>query len=483
MASIRKTEEGDGSNFKVVPASLAEITPDWCNIVLKKELFLSTDTFVSSVNIKPLENEINGMSDGGGFSGSALVRISLKYCGNVSGKEPSSLVCKLSLGTGYKLSFIWRMMLYASAREGYDEYMYKQEAKFLEHVLPIMESTLYKFPKLYYCGIKDQGARGFATSVILNMPTKVKTVVLMEDMKDWRSSSVGIPVSNQDANLCFRNVSILHAKFWGENLKDIKSRFKPSKTERDFRPASYTKFHSILNKINFSTDRIKKYISKARDSDWKTDPMTSLKKDSPLIPHWLTVQPLEDGTLPIFEDDLVLEMLNELAVKAPNYYTKKLKSFFKKPPQTILHGDFHAGNHMYGTHEHIGKIVALDYQWAGPGRVATEFVYFFMQSLSPHSLEDIMDISKSYHTELLVNGVNDYSWEEFVDDITMTITGMSVSLLSLFPSLSPTNLLEFADGMGNNGEAAKKIFANCMYGKYFLFLTSLYVNYKEGFLS
>ena len=139
-----------------------------------------------------------------------------------------------------------------------------------------------------------------------------------------------------------------------------KSIFEISKTERDYRPASHSKFQAILFKLNFSTDRINKYISKLPGSEWKTSPLTSLKKDS-LVPHWLTVQPLEDGSLPIFGDEVVLEMLNVLAVKGPAYYTKKMKPFFKKPNQTILHGDFHAGNHMYGIQEHVGKIVAVDF--------------------------------------------------------------------------------------------------------------------------
>ena len=70
MASIRTKDNGEISDFKVVPGCLAEITLDWCDKVLKNELILSTDTFVSSINIIPLQNETSGLSDGGGFSGS-----------------------------------------------------------------------------------------------------------------------------------------------------------------------------------------------------------------------------------------------------------------------------------------------------------------------------------------------------------------------------------------------------------------------------
>merc|ERR1712226_1648363 len=100
---------------------------------------------------------------------------------------------------------------------GYDEYMYRQETNFLKYVLPVMETTLYKYPKMYFYGIEDKGDRGFGSSVLLDKPTKVKSVILMEDMKGWRSSAPGVAISKKDAILCVKNVAILHATFWGEN--------------------------------------------------------------------------------------------------------------------------------------------------------------------------------------------------------------------------------------------------------------------------
>ena len=138
---------------------------------------------------------------------------------------------------------------------------------------------------------------------------------------------------------------------------------------------------------------------------------------------------------------------------------------------------------MYGVNENAGKIVALDYQMAGPGMVATEFLYFFMLSLSPHSLPELMEIAKAYHEVLVSNGINDYSWKEFTDDIEMMEVEMCVGVLNWFSMIKPKTLLKFTDGIGEKGEEFKKIFENGIYGKFFVLLTSMYLQDKEGFLS
>lgn len=486
MSCVRKSEDSEQYGFQVVPTSLDGLTKDWCDKAFKTEPpkcpAIASDVFVSAVELKKFQNEISGISDGGGFSGSELVRVIPTYSGNINGDEPSSCVCKLSHGGGYKLSFLWRFMMYMSNGGGYDEYQYRQETNFLKYVLPVMETTLYKYPKMYFYGIEDKGDRGFGSSVLLDKPTKVKSVILMEDMKGWRSSAPGVTISKKDAILCVKNVAILHATFWGENEKDVKEKFGPSKSEKDYRPGAHSKAQAKFRKFNFKTDKIQKSVNKIIDSDWKTSPMTTIRKGS-MSPDWLTVEALENGDRPIFGDPLVLEMLGVLAAKAPNYNRLKLKNFLKKPLQTILHGDFHAGNHMYGVGEHEGKIVALDYQWAGTGRVATEFIYFFMQSLSPHSYEEVMDIFKTYHDTLVMNGVDSYDWEEFKDDIEMSFVEICMLLFGFFTMMKPKTLLNLADGFGEKGEALRKMFENGMYAKFYVFLTSIYLNDKDGFLT
>ena len=81
-------------------------------------------------------------------------------------------------------------------------------------------------------------------------------------------------------------------------------------------------------------------------------------------------------------------MLEVFIERIPDYYEHKLKKSLKKPLQTLVHGDFHGGNHMYGTDENEGKVIALDYQMFGKG-----FVARFLQE--PNALEYIQDLNFS----------------------------------------------------------------------------------------
>ena len=42
-------------------------------------------------------------------------------------------------------------------------------------------------------------------------------------------------------------------------------------------------------------------------------------------------------------------MLDIVIQRMPDYYEHKFKKSLKMPLQTLIHGDFHGGNHMYGT--------------------------------------------------------------------------------------------------------------------------------------
>ena len=130
--------------FKSVPDSVEDITAEWCQKAISSHI--SFFTRVSSIEVKRLQNEI---TDGGGFSGSTLVRINLHYSGNVTGgNTPPSMLCNLSLGN-IKLPIIWRAIMY-SQQGNYSEYMLRQEIHFIKKVIPVIEKAGYKQPKIYF---------------------------------------------------------------------------------------------------------------------------------------------------------------------------------------------------------------------------------------------------------------------------------------------------------------------------------------------
>ena len=51
-------------------------------------------------------------------------------------------------------------------------------------------------------------------------------------------------------------------------------------------------------------------------------------------------------------------------------------------PQTMVHGDFHGGNHLFNPHD---ACRVIDFQFFGTGRVADEVAYFFTMCVASHA--------------------------------------------------------------------------------------------------
>ena len=66
-------------NFKVVPEALKDITPFWCQTILREGSAINKDTTVTAVEIKQITDEKSGSKDGGGMSGSTLVKLIPTY--------------------------------------------------------------------------------------------------------------------------------------------------------------------------------------------------------------------------------------------------------------------------------------------------------------------------------------------------------------------------------------------------------------------
>ena len=111
--------------------------------------------------------------------------------------------------------------------------------------------------------MEDKGDSNFAQYVIMNSPIRVKSVVIMEDLCGWKSTSVGINVTKNQAILCLKNVAILHAKFWGEKGKFVTETYPLSKMEKDYRQTRYSKMAAMMRKRAVSsTESIQKLVEK-----------------------------------------------------------------------------------------------------------------------------------------------------------------------------------------------------------------------------
>jgi hypothetical protein len=81
-------------------------------------------------------------------------------------------------------------------------------------------------------------------------------------------------------------------------------------------------------------------------------------------------------------------------------------------PQTMVHGDFHGGNHLFTPHD---ACRVIDFQFFGTGRVADEVAYFFTLSFDP-APEAEEELLRLYHHALVEAGVHNYPYGQFLHE-------------------------------------------------------------------
>ena len=84
-----------------------------------------------------------------------------------------------------------------------------------------MQSPIFSFYLFFHLGLDDQGNSNFFQYVVMNKPSGVKSILVMEDLSDWKVKIVGTMLSQNEIILCLKNIACMHARFWGEKKKDI----------------------------------------------------------------------------------------------------------------------------------------------------------------------------------------------------------------------------------------------------------------------
>ena len=74
---------------------------------------------------------------------------------------------------------------------------------------------------IFYTALDDKGDRNFASYVIMNKPSKVRSVLVMEDLSDWKTIVVGTMLKKEELIMCLKNIAAMHARFWGDKKKDV----------------------------------------------------------------------------------------------------------------------------------------------------------------------------------------------------------------------------------------------------------------------
>ena len=107
--------------------------------------------------------------------------------------------------------------------------------------------------------------------------------------------------------------------------------------------------------------------------DWKTHFSMKIPKGCKL-PDWFTLAPLEDGTYVALDDPMVKEMFKVFTERLPKFNQEHLTEFNQREVETVIHGDFHGGNHRFGVDQNEGQAIVYDFQVTGNGLASIEVV-------------------------------------------------------------------------------------------------------------
>ena len=94
-----------------------------------------------------------------------------------------------------------------------------------------------------------------------------------------------------------------------------------------------------------------------------------------------------------------------------------LCSQMERDPWTLCHGDYRLDNLMFRAN---GETVVLDWQGLAWGRPGWEVAYFITTALEPHHRAEEEMMLQRYHHGLISAGVNNYSYEELIEDVTVS---------------------------------------------------------------
>ena len=152
--------------------------------------------------------------------------------------------------------------------------------------------------------------------------------------------------------------------------------------------------------------------------------------------------------------------------------------------QTLLHGDFHNGNHMYLEEEGNVKVVAFDFQTVGKGMAVSDLVQFIILSRYHTSLSEEMELLKAYHEALLSFGVTDYTFDDLKNDFIIGCFENLTKLMMDFSERTPEKMMKLFKGMMGEEKFADltKMLDSGIACSIFLFLTTLYLRDKDMFL-
>jgi len=110
-------------------------------------------------------------------------------------------------------------------------------------------------------------------------------------------------------------------------------------------------------------------------------------------------------------EDMVAKM-DEVQDQLP-----ELSRRMERDPWTLCHGDYRLDNLMFRSD---GRTTVLDWQGLAWGRPGWEVAYFITTALEPHHRAEEQTMLSRYHETLVAAGVSDYSFDDLLEDVTVS---------------------------------------------------------------
>jgi hypothetical protein len=124
-------------------------------------------------------------------------------------------------------------------------------------------------------------------------------------------------------------------------------------------------------------------------------------------------------------------------------------------PQTLVHGDFRADNLFFGGPD---ALAAIDWQVSSRGGGVFDLAYFLSGNVTPQTRRAIeMDLLKLYVQTLKEHGVQNYSFEDCLEDYRYATLYCLVYAVIIIGTLDPTNARGLANFHANFERVATAI--------------------------
>ena len=213
-------------------------------------------------------------------------------------------------------------------------------------------------------------------------------LLLLEDLAPAQTLNMLEGCSAEDAALVLRHLAMFHAAWWEQPRLDV----------MDWLPA-----------FDAQADNDERLYAQA----WEL----FLKKVGDLLPEGLA--PLGARLKP---------------------HVATVKRTLGQPPQTLLHGDFHLHNLLFDGAGGARSLTVIDWQACCRGRATRDLAHFLVTGLpTDRRRAHEPDLLRLYHTNLMENGVREYSFAQCLYDYRFTMLDELYFLVMVLAHLDFSN--------------------------------------------